>query len=94
MILFLLPGGVAAQYETGTMSGTATDSSGGALPDTKIEAKNVGTNATQTTMSDAAGRYRIPDLPLGHYDIEGLTGIDLTIRVLRDATRTGVWIRL
>ena len=70
IILFLLPGSVTAQYETGTISGTATDSSGGALPNAKIEATNVGTNVTQTTMSDAAGRYRIPDLPLGNYDVE------------------------
>lgn len=70
IVLSLLPAGAAAQYETGTISGTATDSSGGALPDAQIEAKNVGTNVTRTTVSDAAGRYRIPDLPLGNYDVQ------------------------
>jgi len=69
-LLLALPSRLAAQYETGTISGTASDSSGAALPDAKIEAKNVGTNVTQTTLSDPAGRFRIPDLPIGNYEVE------------------------
>ncbi|HXQ27259.1 MAG TPA: carboxypeptidase regulatory-like domain-containing protein [Candidatus Acidoferrales bacterium] len=60
---------LAAQVVTATISGTATDSSGAALVGASIEAKNVGTNATQSTVSDAAGRYRIADLPIGGYEV-------------------------
>jgi hypothetical protein len=61
---------VAAQVETATISGTATDSSGAALVGATVQAKNVGTNVTQSTLSDAAGRYRIPDLPIGGYEVQ------------------------
>jgi hypothetical protein len=61
---------VAAQVETATISGTATDSSGAALVGATVQARNVGTNVTQSTVSDAAGRYRIPDLPIGQYEVQ------------------------
>ncbi|MGA3293329.1 MAG: carboxypeptidase regulatory-like domain-containing protein [Candidatus Acidiferrales bacterium] len=61
---------LAAQVETATISGTATDSSGAALVGATVQARNVGTNVTQSTVSDAAGRYRIPDLPIGSYEIQ------------------------
>ena len=60
---------VAAQVETATISGTATDSSGAALVGANIEAKNVGTNIAQSTVSDTQGRYRIPNLPVGDYEV-------------------------
>ena len=61
---------LAAQVETATISGTATDSSGAALVSAAVEARNVGTNVTQSSITDAAGRYRIPDLPIGNYDVQ------------------------
>ena len=61
---------IEAQVETATISGTATDSSGAALVGATVQAKNVGTNVTQSTLSDAAGRYRIPDLPIGGYEVQ------------------------
>jgi Carboxypeptidase regulatory-like domain/TonB dependent receptor-like, beta-barrel len=59
-----------AQSETGTILGTATDSSGATLAGAKITATNTGTNATQSAVADEAGRYRIPDLPVGNYDMQ------------------------
>ena len=70
LVAMAAPSRLAAQYETGTISGTATDSSGAVLADANVAAKNVGTNVTQSTVSDAVGRYRIPDLPVGTYDVE------------------------
>jgi hypothetical protein len=72
LILFIAVvavGRVAAQVETATISGTATDSSGAVLAGASIHAKNVGTNITQSTGSDSAGRYRISDLPIGTYEV-------------------------
>jgi hypothetical protein len=58
------------QTQTATISGTATDTSGGALAGAKVEARNVATNTTQSTVTDANGRYTIPDLPIGNYDVQ------------------------
>jgi Carboxypeptidase regulatory-like domain len=78
----------SAQVETATISGTVTDSSGAALPGATVQARNVGTDATQSTVADTAGRYRIPDLPIGNYDLQATSsgfqtvvhkGITLTV---------------
>jgi hypothetical protein len=61
---------VEAQTQTATISGTATDPSGGALVGAKVQVTNVGTNAAQTTVTDGQGRYEVPDLPIGTYDIQ------------------------
>src|SRR3984885_15292640 len=61
---------VGAQTQTATISGTATDSSGGALVNAKIVVTNVGTNVAQTALTDSQGRYEVPDLPVGTYDIQ------------------------
>jgi len=61
---------VKAQTQTATISGTATDPSGGALVNAKVDATNVGTNATQSTVTDAQGRYTIPQLNVGTYTVQ------------------------
>jgi hypothetical protein len=55
---------------TATISGTVTDASGAAIPDAAIQAKNSGTGLTQTATTDAGGRYTIPQLGIGQYDIQ------------------------
>jgi hypothetical protein len=62
--------GVRAQFQTGTILGTATDSSGAALVGAKVTATNTATNISQSTVADSAGRYRIPDLPVGNYSVQ------------------------
>jgi hypothetical protein len=77
-----------AQTQTATVSGTAADSSGGVLAGATVQAKNVATNGTQSTVTDANGRYTIPELPIGTYDIQATAsgfqtvvhkGISLTV---------------
>ncbi len=60
---------LAAQGTTGTILGTVTDASGGAIPEATIRVTNTGTNATQIVTSDAQGQYRVPDLPVGSYQV-------------------------
>jgi hypothetical protein len=82
VFLFVIVGvnRLAAQVETATISGTATDSSGAALVDAAVQARNVGTNITQSTVTDAAGRYRIPDLPIGNYEVQAsLSGFQTVV---------------
>jgi len=83
VVLFITivgPTRVAAQVETATISGTATDSSGAALVGAAVQAKNVGTNVSQSTVSDSAGRYRIADLPIGTYEVRtSLSGFQTVV---------------
>ena len=58
------------QAETATISGTATDPSGGAVAGAKVEATNVGTNVVASTVTDSAGRYTLPALPVGAYNVQ------------------------
>jgi hypothetical protein len=58
------------QAETASISGTATDPSGGAVAGAKVEATNVGTNTPQNTVTDSAGRYTLSGLPVGTYNVQ------------------------
>ena len=76
-----------AQVETATVSGTVTDSSGAAIVSATVQARNVGTNVAQSTISDAAGRYTIHDLPVGNYEVQAsMTGFQTVIH--KDITLT------
>src|SRR5215469_6728313 len=43
--------------ETGQIAGTVVDSTGAAIPNVTINARNVGTNSLRTATSNAAGGY-------------------------------------
>ena len=58
------------QAATATISGTVTDTSGAAVPGATVNAKNNGTGITRSTMSDTQGRYSLPDLAIGDYDVQ------------------------
>jgi outer membrane receptor protein involved in Fe transport len=73
---------------TASISGRVLDASGAAVPSASVVVKNTGTSATQTTATDDQGRYTVPELPIGSYQIEvskaGFqnsirTGITLTV---------------
>jgi hypothetical protein len=58
------------QGATATILGTVTDPSGAAIPDASLQARNVGTSVAQTVTADAQGRYRVPDLGVGQYEVQ------------------------
>ena len=60
-----------AQAATASISGTVTDTSGAAIPGASVEIRNTGTQAVRTVLSDTAGRYIVPDLAIGTYEIRG-----------------------
>src|SRR5712691_3049127 len=77
-----------AQGASASLQGTVTDASGAAVPGASVQAKNTGTGATQTATSDNAGRFNIPDLGVGSYEVQASktgfstvvhTGITLTV---------------
>jgi Carboxypeptidase regulatory-like domain/TonB dependent receptor len=80
-LLVLVPVGLLeAQAQTATISGTATDPSGAALVNARIVATNVGTNVSQSTTTDAQGRYTIPQLSVGSYRVEAtLSGFQTVV---------------
>jgi hypothetical protein len=59
-----------AQGQNATIQGTITDASGGAVVGAKVDVKNTGTGITQTATSDAQGRYSVPQLPIGDYEVQ------------------------
>src|SRR5215813_7414583 len=58
---------------TAAISGTIMDPSGAAIGVATVQVKNTGTNLTRTTTSDEVGRFRVPDLGIGEYDVEAST---------------------
>src|SRR5262245_35863055 len=60
---------VIAQTTKATISGTVTDEKGAVVVNAKISAKNLDTNLSRETTSDGAGRYRIPELAAGQYEV-------------------------
>lgn len=70
LAILISAGRVQGQAQNATISGTATDASGGALAGAKIQVTNAGTGISQTATTDSQGRYRVSDLPVGTYNVE------------------------
>ncbi len=70
LLLFVTPFVPAAAAQTaGTISGAVSDASGAVLPGVTVTARNTGTGLVRTAITGAAGRYAIPALPPGTYDL-------------------------
>jgi len=70
MSLAALLGILASSAFGGTVSGTVKDPSGAAFKGAFVQAKNAATKITHSVLSDRQGRYRIPDLEPGEYDVQ------------------------
>ncbi|MBV8843161.1 MAG: TonB-dependent receptor, partial [Bryobacterales bacterium] len=70
--LFVCLGSVSlwGQAATATITGTITDTTGASIPAAAISAKNDRTGITRSTQSDSQGRYNIPDLAIGEYEVQ------------------------
>src|SRR5216683_3480316 len=58
-----------AQTFRGTILGTVTDTTGAVVPGATITIRNVNTGLLRTTETQADGSYRVPELPIGSYDV-------------------------
>jgi hypothetical protein len=58
-----------SQAINGTIEGTITDQSGAALPGVSVTVSNLDTGDTRVVVSNEAGVYRAPLLPLGRYRV-------------------------
>jgi carboxypeptidase family protein/TonB-dependent receptor-like protein len=71
---------VDAQAVRATILGTVRDGTGAALPGVTVEARNGGTGAAQTVVSNEQGRFNLPDLALGTYEVQAsMTGFQTVV---------------
>src|SRR5581483_7812799 len=70
-----------AQVSTASILGTVTDSSGAAIADATVQVKNIGTGVAVMATSDAQGRFNIPSLNIGDYEVTASkTGFQTVVR--------------
>jgi hypothetical protein len=67
LVLTVPPG--RAQTFRGTILGIVTDATGGAVPGATVTVRNVNTGLLRATETQGDGRYRVPELPIGSYDV-------------------------
>ena len=58
-----------AQTTNGSIEGSVTDPSGGAVAGASVTARNMNTGLTQATTTTDAGIYSLPNLPPGRYSV-------------------------
>src|SRR6202790_1814932 len=58
-----------AQTFRGTILGIVTDATGAAVPGATVTVRNVDTGLLRKTETQADGGYRVPELPIGTYDV-------------------------
>ena len=87
-LMVLLCGISFGQETTATISGVVTDESGGVIPGVSVEATNLDTGITRMATTGDEGRYQLPNLSVGNYEVQASlpgfqtgvrTGITLTI---------------
>ncbi|MGH9162284.1 MAG: carboxypeptidase regulatory-like domain-containing protein, partial [Vicinamibacteraceae bacterium] len=90
----------AQQSASSGIVGEVRDSTQGALPGVTVTATNVGTNAERATVTDAEGRFSVPNLPPATYQVrahlEGFSDIVLEPFELRfgDVARRAITLGL
>ncbi len=74
LVILCLPAMLAAQEFRGTISGSVVDPQNAFVPNVKIIATEIRTGTKSQTVSDTSGRYTIPFLAPGTYEITAETG--------------------
>lgn len=82
IVLFsMTPGLLNAQTTTATISGTITDPSGAVIAAAKVEVRNVETGIVRPAGADSQGRYRVPELIIGTYEVQAMqAGFQTVVR--------------
>src|SRR2546428_11450485 len=69
LILTILASAASAQTSLATLRGKVADEQGGVLPGATVTARQVETNTTRTSVTEALGQYFLPNLPAGTYEL-------------------------
>jgi hypothetical protein len=67
---FLVSIPILAQTVTGTMNGSVSDRSGGALPGVTVTIRSAETGFERVVVTSKDGTYNAPFLPIGKYDVQ------------------------
>ena len=79
--VFLLGELALGQVTTGTISGTIRDTTGAVVPSATVTATNIETGIARTVASNSQGRYQLPNLPVGSYQLQAeMTGFQTALR--------------
>jgi hypothetical protein len=66
----MMPASLIGQVSSGQINGRVTDQSGAVLPGVTVTATQTETQFTRSTVTNEAGVYSLPNLPLGPYRVE------------------------
>src|ERR1700744_4626002 len=84
--LILAAASLFAQGDRGTITGTVADSTGAAVANASIVAKNIETGASYQTASTTTGNYTLSELPAGSYELSA------TVAGFKKYVRTGITV--
>ena len=73
-----------AQVTTGTIQGTVSDEQGGVVPGSEVTITNTETGVSRTVATGQQGRYSVPNLTVGSYEVHA------SIPGFQTAVRTGI----
>jgi hypothetical protein len=77
-----------AQVPTGQISGRVTDSSGAVLPGVDVTVTQTDTGLVRSMVSNEAGQYALPSLPVGPYRLEA------TLQGFRTFVQEGITLQV
>ena len=69
LLFWVFTGALYAQTTNGSIEGSVTDPSGGAVPAANITVRNMDTGVTTNSVTTGAGIYSVPNLPPGRYAV-------------------------
>src|SRR5262245_32086779 len=61
-----------AQFDSATISGAVQDTTGAILPGVDVTLTNVGTKITRQAVTNEAGLYTFPNVPVGEYQVTAM----------------------
>jgi hypothetical protein len=85
-LVFAAP--VLAQRSTGSIRGTVRDATQAVLPGATVTVINEDTGFTRTVVTNSAGVYSLPELPVGRYKVTA------ELQGFKSGSRTGVILRV
>ena len=87
-----------AQQDRGTILGTVQDTSGSVIPGASVAVENQGTGQTFTSVTDSAGGFVAPEIPIGTYRVTAtFTGFKKSVQqgiILRVSDRVQLQVTL